>query len=55
MNGKTLWMGNIEHWMDGKYITGVLNELEIFPKHITINKNENKRGNDILKILYVIQ
>lgn len=41
---KTLWMGNIEKWMNRIYITKILNNLNIYPKKVLLKNNENKRG-----------
>ena len=41
---KTLWMGNIEPWMNHAFLTSLLNNLNIFPKKIMIKNPQNKRG-----------
>ena len=41
---KTLWMGNIEKWMNQTYITNTLNNLNIYPQKIVLKNHENKRG-----------
>ena len=41
---KTLWMGNIESWMNLAFLTSLLNNINIFPKKIMIKNPQNKRG-----------
>ena len=41
---RTLWLGNIDQWMNKNYLTKILNELNIFPNKITIKAKGNKRG-----------
>ena len=41
---KTLWMGNIEPWMNQAFLTILLNRINIFPKKIMIKNPQNKRG-----------
>ena len=41
---RTLWLGNIDQWMDKTYLTKILNELNIFPNKLTIKAKGNKRG-----------
>ena len=41
---KTLWLGNIESWMDSYYIKETLKQLGIFPIKITIKAKNGKRG-----------
>ena len=49
-NSSTIWMGNIESWMDEAYLDSFLAELRIYPSKINIIRKENKRG-----IFYIIQ
>ena len=48
---KTLWMGNIETWMTGTYISSLLNKINIFPIKITLKTGLNKRGCAFLEFL----
>ena len=41
---KTLWMGNIEPWMNITFLSTFLNSLSIFPKKIILKNPPNKRG-----------
>lgn len=41
---KTLWMGNIEKWMNHQFILSTLNNLNIYPIKISIKNTEKKRG-----------
>ena len=41
---KTLWLGNIESWMDSYYIKETLKQIGIFPIKITIKAKNGKRG-----------
>ena len=43
---RTLWMGNIENWMDEKFITKIFKSLNATPNKVNIrNSNvETKRG-----------
>ena len=41
---KTLWMGNIEPWMNHIFLTSLLNSINIFPKKTIIKNPQNKRG-----------
>ena len=41
---KTLWMGNIENWMDENYINQILNSINIKPIKIRILQNENPKS-----------
>ena len=40
----TLWMGNIQHWMDTNYLQTLLTSINIFPKKIIVRNNINKPG-----------
>ena len=40
----TLWMGNIESWMNQAFLTTLLNRIDIFPKKIMVKNPQNKRG-----------
>ena len=41
---KTLWMGNIEPWMNITFLASLLNGVNIFPKRIILKNPSNKRG-----------
>ena len=41
---KTLWMGNIEPWMNQSFLTSLLNSVNIFPRRIIVKNPSNKRG-----------
>ena len=41
---KTLWMGNIEPWMNHTFLTSLLNSINIFPKRTIVKNPSNKRG-----------
>jgi RNA recognition motif-containing protein len=41
---KTLWLGNIESWMDSDFLKETLKELGIFPTKITLKTKVSKRG-----------
>ena len=41
---KTLWMGNIEPWMNISFLSSLLNSIEIFPQRIIMKNPPNKRG-----------
>ncbi len=41
---KTLWMGNIEPWMNQQFLISVLNTVGIYPKKTIIKNPANKRG-----------
>ena len=40
----TLWMGNIEPWMNISFLSSILNEINIFPQRIILKNPSNKRG-----------
>ena len=40
----TLWMGNIENWMNHSYLYELLKKVNIYPNRITIKNYPNKRG-----------
>jgi len=40
----TLWMGNIEKWMNHSYLSNLLNSINVYPKRITIKNYKSKRG-----------
>ena len=40
----TLWMGNIQNWMDQNYLYHLLKSANIYPNHITIKNYPSKRG-----------
>ena len=40
----TLWMGNIENWMNQAYLYNLLKSVNIFPSHIILKNYPNKRG-----------
>lgn len=40
----TLWMGNVEKWMNIAYLCNLLNSVNIYPSNITIKHYQNKRG-----------
>lgn len=40
----TLWMGNIESWMNHYYLSSLLNSANIYPSKIIIKNPINKRG-----------
>ena len=48
-SNKTLWLGNIESWMDYMFLKKFLEEINIFPKKISIKTKETKRGCAFLK------
>ena len=56
MTCKTLWMGNIDHWMTEKYLSNLLREIDICPVNITIYKKEHRKGklhyNKLFTFLY---
>jgi RNA recognition motif-containing protein len=41
---RTLWMGNIEPWMNISFLSSILNEINIFPQRIILKNPSNKRG-----------
>ena len=41
---KTLWMGNIEPWINISFLSSLLNGINIFPKRIILKNPSNKRG-----------
>ena len=41
---RTLWMGNIEPWMDSISLSNSLCELNILPQKIIVKNPPNKRG-----------
>ena len=41
---KTLWMRNIEPWMNQTFLTSFLNSINIFPQKTIIKNPQNKRG-----------
>ena len=41
---KTLWMGNIEPWMNISFLSSMLNEIDICPQKIILKNPSNKRG-----------
>ena len=43
-HNKTLWMGNIEPWMNISFLSSLLNSIEIFPQRIIMKNPPNKRG-----------
>ena len=43
-SNKTLWLGNVESWMDHMFLKKFLEEINIFPKKISIKTKETKRG-----------
>ena len=43
-SNKTLWLGNVESWMDYMFLKKFLEEINIFPKKISIKTKETKRG-----------
>ena len=40
----TLWMGNIENWMNQAYLYNLLNSVNLHPNHIILKNYPNKRG-----------
>lgn len=46
MNSKqaTLWMGNIESWMNHHFVSYILNKANIHPTRIVVKNPSNKRG-----------
>ena len=40
----TLWMGNIEKWMNHVYLYNLLKSANIYPNRITIKNYKSKRG-----------
>ena len=43
-SNKTLWLGNVESWMDHMFLKKFLEEINIFPKKISLKIKETKRG-----------
>lgn len=43
-SNSTLWMGNIEKWMDHAYLYNLLKTANIYPNRITIKNYKSKRG-----------
>ena len=43
-SNKTLWLGNVESWMNYTFLRKFLEEINIFPKKISIKTKETKRG-----------
>ncbi len=41
---RTLWMGNIENWMNENYINQILNSLNLKPIKIRILQNDNPKS-----------
>ena len=48
---RTLWMGNIEPWMNKNYLISALNKIGIFPNKISIKRFVNKRNCAFLEFL----
>ena len=40
----SLWMGNIEKWMNHAYLYNLLKSANIYPNRITIKNYKSKRG-----------
>ena len=40
----TLWMGNIENWMNQSYLHNLLKSANIYPNRIILKNYQNKRG-----------
>ena len=43
-SNKTLWLGNVESWMNYTFLRKFLEEINIFPKKISLKIKETKRG-----------
>ena len=43
-HNKTLWMGNIEPWMNHTFLIALLNSINIFPLRTIVKNPSNKRG-----------
>ena len=41
---KTVWMGNIEPWMNHTLLASLLNSINIFPRRTIVKNPSNKRG-----------
>ena len=41
---RTLWMGNIENWMNENYICQLLNSINLNPIKIRILQNDNPKN-----------
>ena len=48
-SNKTLWLGNIETWMDINFLKRFLAENNIYPRKISIKSKPTKRGCAFLK------
>ena len=48
---KTLWMGNIEPWMNQSFLASLLNSVNIFPRRIIVKNPSNKRGCAFLEFM----
>ena len=43
-HNKTLWMGNIEPWMNQTFLNTLLSSINIFPINTIVKNPSNKRG-----------
>ena len=43
-SSRTLWMGNIEKWMDEKYIKKNLTLINVFPNKLSILHKDNQKS-----------
>lgn len=41
---RTLWMGNIDSWMNSNILSTILAKINIFPQKIIVKNPLNKRG-----------
>ena len=45
---RTLWIGNLEPWMEYKHLLNFLKELNIYPVNIILKPKNNKRRSGFL-------
>lgn len=46
---RTLWIGNLEPWVDYKYLLNYLKELKIYPIKINMKPKNNKKRSAFLE------
>ena len=46
---RTLWMGNIEPWMNHTFLNALLNSINIFPRRTIVKNPSNKRGCEFIR------
>ena len=46
---RTLWIGNLEPWMEYKHLLNFLKELNIYPVNVVLKPKTNKRRSALLE------